>query len=58
MKRDNKIKSTVNDLDTVLSVYRVVATSDEGEKVRVGVSTDWCVAVEHRRLSSMRVYLC
>ena len=40
------------------SVYRMVATSDEGEKVRVGVSTDWYVAVEHWGLSSMRVYLC
>ena len=40
------------------SVCRMVSTSDEWEKVRVKVSTDWCVAVEHRRLSSMRVYLC
>ncbi|KAL9708875.1 hypothetical protein Ac2012v2_008029, partial [Leucoagaricus gongylophorus] len=29
------------------SVCRVVATSDEGEGVQVGVSADWCVAVEH-----------
>ena len=34
------------------SVYRVVATSDEEEKVQVGVSTDWCVTIEHQRLSS------
>jgi len=40
------------------SVCRVVATSDEGKKVQVGVSTDWCVAVEHQRSSSIRVYLC
>ena len=39
------------------SVCCMVATSDEGEKVQVGVSTDWCIAVEHRRLSSIRVYL-
>jgi len=39
------------------SVCRVVATSDEGKKVQVEVSTDWCVAVEHRRSSSIRVYL-
>ena len=40
------------------SVCCVVDTSDEWEKVRVEVSTDWCVAIEHRRSSSMRVYLC
>jgi len=45
-------------LCAALSVCCVVATSDEGEKVWVGVSTDWCVAVEHWRLSSVRVYLC
>ena len=39
-------------LCAALSVCRVVATSDEGEKVQVGVSTDWCVTIEHRRLSS------
>jgi len=38
-------------------VCRVVATSDEGEGVRGEVSTDWCVAVEHRRSSSIRDYL-
>ena len=40
------------------SVCRMVATSDEGEKVRVEVSTDWCVTVEHWRSSSIRGYLC
>ena len=35
-----------------------VATSDKGGKVQVEVSTDWYVAVEHWRSSSMRVYLC
>ena len=45
-------------LCTAPSVYYMVTTSDEGEKVRVGVSTNWCVAVEHWRSSSMRVYLC
>ena len=39
------------------SVCHVVATSDEGEEVRVGVSAEWCVAVEHRRSSSIRDYL-
>ena len=29
----------------------MVTTSDEGEKVRVGVSTDWCITVEHWRSS-------
>ena len=45
-------------LCAALSVCCVVATSDEGEKVWVGVSSDWCVAIEHWRSSSMRVYLC
>ena len=45
-------------LCAVPSVYRMVATSDKGGKVQVEVSTDWCVAVEHRRSSSIRVYLC
>ena len=44
-------------LCTTLSVYHMVATSDEGKKVWVGVSTDWCVAIEHQRLSSIRDYL-
>ena len=39
------------------SVCRMVATSDKGEKVWVEVSTDWCVAVEHQRSSSIRGYL-
>jgi len=39
------------------SVCRVVATSDEGEEIQVEVSTDWCVAVEHWRSSSIRDYL-
>ena len=39
------------------SVCHVVATSDEGEGVWVGVSAEWCVAVEHRRSSSIRDYL-
>ena len=29
------------------SVYCMVATSDDGEKSKMGVSADWCVAVEH-----------
>jgi len=36
----------------------MVATSDEGKKVQVEVSTDWYIAVEHQRLSLIRVYLC
>jgi len=39
------------------SVCHMVATSDDGKKFEMGVSTDWCVAVEHQRLSSIRVYL-
>jgi len=39
------------------SVCCVVATSDEEEKVQVEVSAEWCVAIEHWRLSSIRDYL-
>ena len=35
----------------------MVTTSDEGEKVWVEVNTEWCVAIEHQRLSSIRDYL-
>ena len=45
-------------LCAVPSVCHLVATSDEGEGVRVEVSAEWCVAVEHRRSSSIRDYLC
>jgi len=45
-------------LCAVLSVCHMVATSDDGKKVWVGVSTNWCVAIEHQRSSSIRVYLC
>ena len=45
-------------LCTVLSVCRVVTASDEGEKVWVEVSAEWCVAVEYWRSSSIRDYLC
>ena len=44
-------------LCAVPSVCHVAATSDKGEKVRVEVSTNWCVAVEHQRSSSIRDYL-
>ena len=29
------------------SVYCVVATSDDGKKFKIGVSADWCVAIEY-----------
>ena len=45
-------------LCAALSVCHMIATSDEGEEVWVGVSTDWCITIEHQRSSSMRVYLC
>jgi len=44
-------------LCAALPVCRVVATSDEGEKVQVEVSAKWCVTVEHQRSSSIRDYL-
>jgi len=45
-------------LCAALSVCYMVTTSDDGKKVQVGVSTDWCVTVEHWRSSSIRIYLC
>ena len=39
------------------SVCCIVTTSDDGEKSKMEVSTDWCVAVEYWRLSSIRDYL-
>ena len=45
-------------LCAALSVCHVVATSDDGEKSEIEVSADWCIAVEHWRLSSIRDYLC
>ena len=45
-------------LCAVPSVCRMVATSDDGKKSEMEVSTDGCVAVEHRRSSSIRDYLC
>jgi len=44
-------------LCTMLSVCHMVATSDDGEKSEMEVSADWCVAIEHWRLSSIRDYL-
>jgi len=37
------------------SVCCVVATSDNREESKMGVSADWCVAVEHWRSSSIRI---
>ena len=42
-------------LYAALSVYHMVATSDDGKKSKMGVSADWCVAIEYQRLSSIRV---
>jgi len=42
-------------LCAVLSVYHMVVTSDDREKSEMEVSADWCVAIEHQRLSSIRV---
>jgi len=33
----------------------VVATSDDREKSKIGVSADWYVTVEYQRSSSIRV---
>ena len=37
------------------SVCCMVVTSDDGEKSEMKISADWCVTVEHWRLSSIRV---
>ena len=42
-------------LCAVLFVCYMVATSDDRKKFKIEVSADWCVAVEHQRLSSIRV---
>ena len=42
-------------LCAILSVCHIVATSDGRKKAEMGVSADWCVAVEYQRLSSIRI---
>ena len=42
-------------LCVILSVCHVVATSDDRKKSEMGVSADWCVAVEHWRSILIRV---
>ena len=42
-------------LYAALSVYHMVATSDDGKKSKMGVSADWCVTIEHQRSNSIRV---
>jgi len=42
-------------LCAVPSVCHVVATSDDREKSKMGVSADWYVTIEHWRLSSIRI---
>jgi len=45
-------------LYAVPSIYHMVAISNDGKKSEMEVSADWCVAIEHQRLSSIRNYLC
>ena len=42
-------------LYAALSVYHMVATLDNRKKSEMGMNADWYVAVEHQRLSSIRV---
>ena len=42
-------------LYTVPSFYHIVTTLDRKKKSEMKVSTDWCVTVEHWRLSSIRI---
>ena len=44
-------------LCAVPSVCCMVTTSDDGEKSEIEVSADWCIAIEHWRSSSIKVYL-
>ena len=44
-----------HNLYIALFVYYVVTTSDKRKKFKVEVSTDWYVAIEHWRLSSIKV---
>ena len=41
-------------LYVVPSVYHIVTTSDDRKKSEMRVSADWCVTIEHQRLSSIR----
>ena len=42
-------------LYAVPSVCCMVATLDNRKKSEMEVSADWCVAIKHQRLSSIRV---
>ena len=48
-----------NDLGSSLyampSICHMVAILEERKKSEIKVSTDWCVTIEHQRLSSIRV---
>ena len=54
-----KFVDLLNDLGfslcTVLSVCCMVTTSDRRKKFEMGVSTDWYVAIEHWKLSLIRI---
>ena len=41
--------------NTALSVCYMVATLDEKKKFEMGVSTDWYIAIEYWKSSSIRV---
>ena len=47
--------SGVNYTWYVPSVYYIVATSDKRKKSEMEVSADWCITIEHWKLSSIRV---
>jgi len=42
-------------LYTIPSVCHIVAISNERKNSEIEVSTNWCVAIEYQRLSSIRV---
>ena len=42
-------------LYATLSICHMVIISDRKKKYKIGVSTDWCIAIEHWRSSSIRI---
>jgi len=53
--KDSSHSNCLCSLYAVLSVCCIVATSDGRKKSEMEVSADWCVAIEHQRLSLIRV---
>jgi len=54
-----RVGSEMNNLGfslyVILSDCCMVATSDERKKSKMGMSTDWCITIEHWRLSLIKI---